>query len=1011
VSLPSLEGGRARREAGNLPASPVTPVHILVYGRARFKVEGLRDSQALKAHLERELARNPAIKQVSASATTGTILVQYNSGNDAASIAGLVLDVMSGFGLRADGPAGAAAPAGAPPPPALVADDESVAWYRLTAAQALKKLCTRAGQGLTTEEAARRLAEEGGNLLPEEEPRSAWSIFAGQLTSLPVALLAGAAGLSVVTGGLLDAAVILGVVLANAGIGFVTERASERTITGLKRLVHPTVRVVRGGQAVSVAAGEVVSGDILDLTPGSYVAADCRIIEALNLSLDESALTGESLPAIKTAKRLGRNVPAIADRINMAYMGTLVTGGRGRAVVTATGPATQLGRLKAMLKEAEPPEAPIKRQLDRTGNQLVKLCGLLCSGAFGLGLLRGIPFLEMLRQGVSLAAAAVPEGLPAAATTTFSLGVRNMRAHHVLVRGLSAVETLGALQVVCFDKTGTITENRMAVRAVVAGNGRLEVEDGRTLAGGPARLAFAEEADLPLLLKVCVLCSEVEVGPGEPEGPPVLTGTPTEVALVRLAAGLGLDVPALRAGHPLLAVRQRSENRLFMSTRHRCPEGGGLLAVKGNPAEVLALCDRALRGATVLPLDEERRAAIQLENERLAGEALRVLGLAYARNGDDKPCAENGLTWLGLVGMADPVRSGVGELVDVFHRAGIETVMITGDQSPTAYAVAREVGLNPRGPLKVLDASDIADIEPEVLTALAPQAHVWSRVSPAHKLKIVKALQAAGKVVAMTGDGINDAPALKAADIGVAMGGSGTDVAREVADVILERDNLETMVMAVRDGRTIHENIKKSVHFFLATNFSEIMVSLAALMTGGAAPLSTMQLLWINLISDIFPGLTLSLEAAEPDVMDRPPRDPAAPLFSGADYKRITLESGVISAGALALYFYGLARGGPAKAATLAFQSLTLSQLLHAFSCRSERHSLFSPGRLPRNRWLDFAVGGSIALQILTWFVPGLRGFLGLTAFGVLDGLLVAGASLGSLAVNEATKTRRREAP
>ena len=407
-----------------------------------------------------------------------------------------------------------------------------------------------------------------------------------------------------------------------------------------------------------------------------------------------------------------------------------------------------------------------------------------------------------------------------------------------------------------------------------------------------------------------------------------------------------------------------------------------------------------------MPLTDEDRQRIEAENEEMAGRALRVLGLAYALGPDESVFEEfDDLVWLGMVGMADPIREGVGEAIRAFHRAGIETVMITGDQSPTAYAIGQELELSQGDPLEILDATHLAEIEPEVLRALVKRAHVFARVSPSHKLQIVQALQGAGKVVAMTGDGINDGPALKAADVGIAMGRTGTDIAREVADVVLEKDNLDTLIIAIRDGRTIYINIRKSVHFFLATNISEIMLTFVAMAVGLGSPLTAAQLLWINLISDIFPGLALAMEAPEPDILERPPRDPARPIFTGGDFKRMTFEAGAITTGAFGAYGYGLMRYGlGAQTSTLAFHSLTTGQLLHAISCRSETHSIFSPGKLPPNRYLTMAVGGSLAVQFLTMVVPGLRSLLGLAPVGLLDGLVISGSALLPLLVNEATK-------
>ena len=811
------------------------------------------------------------------------------------------------------------------------------------------------------------------------------------------------------TGGLLDAVLIMGVVSINAFIGYKTESEAEKTIRSLQTLVRPTALVIREGQMRDISAADLTLGDLLVLRPGSYVAADCRLVEATHLSVDESALTGESLPAVKTTEALTNpNIP-LGDRLNLAFMGTLVTGGEGLAVVVATGGFTEIGKIQTMMGEATSPETPMQRQLSQVGDQLVLVCCGVCGVVFLVGFVRGLGWLAMLRTSICLAAAAVPEGLPMVATTTLALGIRDMRRHKVLIRHLDAVETLGALQTICLDKTGTITRNEMVVGEIFTGMRSLQVVGGRFVAptGDVSPTACME---LQWLLMMSVLCNETEIyWKGEAYQ---LRGTPTEAALVHLALKVGIDVAALRQQYPVLRINYRSENRQFMGSLHREPAGGKLVAIKGSPLDVLAMCTAHLKDNQLLPLTDEDRQEIEAENERMAGLAQRILGVAYTDR-DDLVNGEmpSGLVWLGIIGMADPVREGVREAIAAFHGAGIETIMITGDQSPTAYAIGKELNLSHEDPLEILDSTHLADIDPETLKALAKRAHVFARVSPAHKLQIVQILQQGGQVVAMTGDGINDGPALKAADVGIAMGTTGTDIAREVADVVLEEDNLDTMIIAIRDGRTTYNNIRKSVHFFLATNLSEIMLTFTALAVGLGSPLTAMQLLWINLISDIFPGLALAMEAPEPDIMARPPRNPHRPIFNRSDFKRMGFEGAVMTGGALGAFGYGIMRYGlGARASTLAFHGLTSGQLLHALSCRSEQHSLLAPGSLPPNRYLTLALGGSLAVQLLTAVVPWFRTILGLTPIGLVDGLVVAGGAILPLLVNEATKKPPAEA-
>ncbi len=489
--------------------------------------------------------------------------------------------------------------------------------------------------------------------------------------------------------------------------------------------------------------------------------------------------------------------------------------------------------------------------------------------------------------------------------------------------------------------------------------------------------------------------------------------TLTENALVQLAIDQGLDVKAIRKNHGLLEVNHRSQKCQMMSTLHATEGETYLHAVKGSPLEVLDLCNKQMKNGQIVDLTEKDREAIRAENSRMAGKAYRVLGTATRTLKNPKDMnKKNGFVWLGLIGMTDPLRRGVPEAIKAFHRAGIETVMITGDQRLTAEAVARELDLSHGQPLQIMDAAEIEQLSPEELTQRAGSVHVFARVSPAHKLKIVQALQSQGRIVAMTGDGINDGPALKAADVGIAMGDGGTDVARDVADVVLEYDHLDSMIQAINDGRTTFTNIRKSVHFFLSTNFSETMLMTGSIAAGVGSPLTSMQLLWINLISDIFPGLSLSMEPQDPDVLDRPPRDPDDPLFSTSDYLTMSHESIVISANAMGAYTFGLMRYGPGlHAGSLAFHTLTLSQLLHAYSCRSETRAGAKSGRQPSNPWVHAAVGGSIGLHLLTMFLPSLRGFLNLTPLGLTDLGVIAGSTLASFGLNEVFKSRPKAAP
>jgi Ca2+-transporting ATPase len=1002
----------------------VIPLHTTVPGRARFRVIGLFRDPELKARLEQNLVAAPGITSVMANILTGNLLVLFddNITIDAITdhiLANLNFQTQLGGVRQSQGiPAGIAKQnvtsifsyrsahlarqqsTNHGPSQSQVTLQQN--WHTLSKNSILKSLGASIASGLAMASVPDQRARYGANAFPEAAQRSKLSILGEQFISLPVGLLGVSSIISIATGGLLDAAVIMGVVMINATIGYFTESNAEKTISALSKVAPHKAIVLRDGEPHEIPVQEVVVGDLIILSPGMFVPADARLWRNTELSIDESALTGESLPVMKSESYRCKADTPLADRLNMVYMGTMVTGGSGVAVVVATGLNTELGKIQAIMDKAQAPRTPMQRQLDTTGTQLAILSGAVCAGVFGVGLFRGYRMLDMLKSSISLAVAAVPEGLPAVATTALAMGIQTMRKHQVAIRQLAAVETLGAVQVICLDKTGTLTINKMSVVALHVGMEQIAISDQQfVIAGQVADPKHNNE--LIRLLEVISLCSEVKFK--QEQDKLVLTGSPTENALVQLALSAGIEVTQLRNQYLRTRIQYRSDEHPYMTTTHAMPDGQTFLAVKGSPADVLSLCRKRSIHGELQDLDDTMRQSILHENETMAGNALRVLGVAYQQiDVSVEPDTEN-LIWLGLVGMADPLRTGMPDLMNVFHRAGIHTVMITGDQTATAYAIGKQLNLSNGKPLEILDSGSLDKLDPVVLSGLVKKVHVFSRVSPAHKLKIVQAMQQGGNVVAMTGDGINDGPALKVADIGVAMGNGGTDVARSVAGVVLEDDHLPTMVEAVRHGRTIYMNIRKAIHFLLATNFTEIEVMLVGIALGRGEPLNPMQLLWINLISDIFPGLALSLEPAEPDVLDRPPRESGDQIIRKADLAKMGLESFIIASGSLAGYGYGLLRyGSGMKANTMAFTTLTFGQLLHAISCRSDTSSIFSKVKRPPNNYLKLALGGTLGLQVLAMFVPGLRRFLGTAPLGLIDTLVVtAGASL-PLLINEANK-------
>lgn len=791
----------------------IQAIHTTIKGRARYHVNELYRSAALQQYLERSLAKRSEIIKVTVSSVTGNLLVKFKPDKTHQDIATAIEQSIATYRQNRDRHQPQSESETKVETREIAHEEEqpSENWHLLELDSILSKLSSSKTSGLTAETADENLDRYGKNALTESKSRSDWSIFADQFESLPVALLGVAAVVSVVTGGFVDAVAIAGVVLTNSVIGYVTESQSEKIINSLQSDENPLALVIRDGEKQEIESEEIVPGDLLVLQTNNYVAADARLIETDNLSVDESALTGESIAVNKRVATLqGEEIP-LGERTNMVYKGTFITGGSGKAVVVATGKFTEMGKIQGIVSEAEASQTPLQKQLDEVGSQLVLLCSGVCGLTFGLGLLRGYGFVPMLKTAISLAVASVPEGLPTIATTTLALGMGDMRKRHILIRGLNAVEALGSVQTICLDKTGTITRNQMVVAEVHIGIGIVKLQEDRFIRE-ETEINPDESKALSMLLQVVALCSESEIIPGE-DGEDEVKGSATENALVYMTMASGMSIRDLRAKHPLIKTYPRGEDRNIMTTVHQTEGERMLVAVKGSPEEVLAICTSQIKDGEIVALSDEDKQALERENEKMAGKALRVLGVAYAYvdNLDEHP--ERDLIWLGLTGMADPIRQGVADLMEAFHRAGIDTVMITGDQSPTAYAIAKELNLSRQSQLEILDAADLAQVGSDKLQALCERVDVFARISPADKLQIVRALQEKGKIVAMTGDGINDTPALKAANVGVAMGSGKADVVREVADVVIEDDRLETMINAVSRGRTIYNNIRKSVHF------------------------------------------------------------------------------------------------------------------------------------------------------------------------------------------------------
>lgn len=960
-------------------------------GRTRFVVDELFRRPEVAPELEQRLARAPGVRSYGApSPLTSRVLVLHDPGANLDAIAEALRtgssEAATSGSPRAEGDAAADRRQARAPGPAT--GTPRTPWHARPLDEVLEALGGSLESGLSETEVESRRQRWGLNALPRPAPRSGLQIALEQLESLPVMVLGASAVASLATGGLLDAAMIAGVVAVNAAIGYRTESQSESVLSRLATGVQPGATVIRGGRRQVIAGEELVPGDLVCLERGAYVPADIRIASTEHLAIDESSLTGESDPVRKQTDPVGETVP-LGERRSMAYRETVITGGSGLGIVVEIGTRTEVGLIRAMAHEAAPPQTSLQRQMGHLGRQVVVASAALCGGVLVLGLVRRFPALELVKTTISLAVAAIPEGLPTVATTTLALGVRDLEAQGVLVRRLGALESLGTLEAICLDKTGTLTRNQMEVS-------RLHLDGKRWDRSGEASTeeALGGSEMVRRLFTHATLCSTVTRADSG-----ALDGSPTELALVRYGESLDLDVDALWSRHELELLEDRTKGRNFMKSVHIRSDGRRITSIKGRPDEVLDQCQHVVEAGGFAPLDEERRGQIYRENERMAGAALRVLGVAFEET-DLTP----GPTWIGLAGLYDPPRPGLAELMDDFHRAGIHTAMITGDQSATAQAIAYDIRLSTQETLEILDSTRIEEIDEEVLGSLARRVDVFSRVSPAHKLQIVTALQRSGLVVGMTGDGVNDGPALRAADVGIAMGRGGTDVARDIADIVLEEDDLSTLLFSVEQGRRIYDDIRKALRFMLSSNASEILVTASCMAAGVPPPLNAMQLLWINVLTDIFPELALSVEPPELDVMSRPPRPSRAPMFSRGDLGRIAGEGALLTLAGLVSYGLGLARYGPGpRASTLGFTSLTSAQLLHAISCRSEPHGIFDQA-LPRNRWVPLSVGGGLSMQVGASLVPGLRRLLGTVPLGVSDWLVCGVASVTPFLVNEFRK-------
>ena len=883
-------------------------------------------------------------------------------------------------------------------------------WHTLSVDEALQQLSAGL-TGLAGDEAAQRLRTNGPNELHVTTRTSAWRTFAAQFENVLILILLVATVVSGFLGHTLEAVVITIIVLFAVMLGFIQEHRAGRALEALREMAAPVARVLRDALETVVPARELVPGDVVLLRTGDRVPADARVIQAVNLAIDESALTGESAAVEKTTARFDDRQLSLGDRRNMTYAGTLVARGRGQAIVVATGMSTEFGRIAQMVETVEASRTPLQVNLDRLGATLGKATLAIVAVVVAVGLARGLPVIEMFLFGIALAVAAVPEALPAVVTISLAIGLRRMVKRKALVRRLPIVETLGSTSVICSDKTGTLTRNEMTVRQAFV-DGRLLDLTGAGYEPTGAVLDAGRSVEPPPnlreLVRACVLASDAQLV--SREGRWQVVGDPTEGALVVAARKVGFNPAELNEQEPRVAEIPFTSERRRMTTLHTTTPGqlaGSVAYSKGAADEILASCTSQLRSDDgVGPLDESGREAIRAVERRMAGEGLRVLAVAR-KEGAALEDAERQMTLLGLVAMMDPPRDEAKAAVQTCEAAGIRAVMITGDHPLTASTIARELGILTRE--RVVSGRDLEAMSDADLQRDVADIAVYARVSPADKLRVVDAWQKRGRVVAMTGDGVNDAPALKKADVGIAMGIAGTDVSKEAAGMTLLDDNFATIVAAVEEGRIVFGNIKKYLMYLLSCNVGEIVLLAGTVIAGFPMPLTAVQILYVNLATDGLPALALAVDPPEPDLMGRKPRDPRVGIFT-RPVVTMLLTAGVWSALVIVSLFVWLLRSGRPLEQVMAmtFVSLVLIQFFNAYNCRSDRLSIVRG--MFANRWLNLAIAWEVLLLVVIVYVPFFQRAFGTFSFSLADWMLMLALAFSIVPVLEIVKwmARRR---
>lgn len=872
---------------------------------------------------------------------------------------------------------------------------EKIDWYSLEKQEVSTKLNTDIEKGISSDLANERLKSFGYNELIGKKGITFWQMLLSQFQDFLVLILIGASLVSAIIGEVTDAVVIILIVVLNAALGVIQESRANKALEALKKMAAPEAKVIRDGKIIEIPARELVPGDLVLLEAGNYVPADLRLVESINLKIEEASLTGESVPAEKNAEIVFNKEVPLGDRSNSAFMSTVVTYGRGKGIVVGTGMNTEIGLIAEMLESYEEESTPLQKKLGELGKVLGIASLAICGIVFILGLIRGVPILEMFMTAVSLAVAAIPEGLPAIVTIVLALGMQRMVKRNSIIKKLHAVETLGSTTVICSDKTGTLTQNEMTAQKVFV-NGKIYSISGEgykpegdfTL--NDSKIDPLTDPDLKMLLTIGALCNDAKLEASGADGDKTwrIIGDPTEGCLVVGAAKAGISLEELNKTKPRVQEIPFDSDRKRMTTFHP-HEDGYIACIKGAPDVMLNLSNKILKDGKVLSITDDDRKQILEINHHMASQALRVLAFAFKLESEipkepNPHEVEKDMIFVGLIGMIDPARPEAKEAIRVCKQAGIRPVMITGDYKDTAEAIARELGMIDENS-KVLTGTELDSLSDEELISVANQVSVYARVSPIHKLRIVDAIKQNGHIVAMTGDGVNDAPALKKADIGIAMGITGTDVAKETAEMILTDDNFASIVAAVEEGRVIYSNIRKFIFFLLSCNIAEILIIFTAMAIGLPIPLKPIQLLWLNLLTDAFPALALGMEAKEPDIMKKAPRNPNEPIMDKRMKWQIAIQSVFMTVAVLGVFIFALNSTSSLEVAqTYAFVTLIFSELLRAYTSRSETLSVFKIGFFSNK----YMVGGtfiSFLLLLVVLYVPALREIFDTVKLSVYD--------------------------